>query len=208
MRDTFSMAGRLARAALVGCLVLTAVMAVHPKPAMATACSSGAAAQNGISVVPSHGSVFYIDTGVTPVLDAGYAGYRVTNNTGSTKSTLWTEVSSFTGGKVTLANAADSAMQLPSLTNGSTGTSYFMLKGTAATTSAQTHTVKVYDGRPDLAGSTALYECTFSFAKVQETIKAAANKLANNGLTSSAAIEVSDTSPELGQLVNITVEGV
>ncbi len=181
---------------------------VNVKSVAATvACSSSAAAQNGITVVPSHGSAFYIDTGVTPVLDAGYAGYRVTNDTGSTNANLWTEVSSFTGGKVTLSNALDSMMQLPSLTNGSTGTSYFMLKGTAATISAQTHAVKVYNGRPDLAGSSVLYSCNFSFSKVQETIKSSANKVENNGLTSGAAIEVDDTSPELGQLITITVEG-
>src|SRR5262245_55295944 len=67
-------------------------------------CSSSAAAQNNISVSPSHGTVFYIDTSVTPNLDAGYIGYRVTNNTGATKSTLWTKVSSFSGGKLDLAN--------------------------------------------------------------------------------------------------------
>ncbi|TAK03860.1 hypothetical protein EPO34_01720 [Patescibacteria group bacterium] len=173
----------------------------------AVTCSSGAAAQNGITVVPSHGNVFYIDTGVTPVLDAGYIGYRVTNGTGSSQSSLWAQVSSFTGSNVSLANALDSAMQLPTLADGSTGTSYFMLKATGATMSAQGHTLKVYDDRPDLAGATVLYECDFSFSKVQETIKAASNKLADNGLTSAAAIEVSDTSPELGQLVTITVEG-
>lgn len=195
------------RSVAVLVLVLLVWGVANVRPAQAAACSSVAAAQNGITVVPSHGAVFYVDTGVTPVLDAGYAGYRVTNGTGSTNANLWTQVSSFSGGKVTFANAADSAMQLPSLTNGSTGTSYFMFKGTGASTAAQTHTVKVWNGRPDLAGSTSLYECAFSFSKVQETIPAAANKVADNGLTSSAAIEVSDTSPELGQLVNITVEG-
>ncbi len=201
----FKKIGGLGAILLFGVILL---MSINARSVSATGhCSSSAAAQNGISVVPSHGSAFYIDTSVTPVLDAGYVGYRVTNNTGSTSSNLWTEVSSFTGGKVTLSNALDSAMQLPSLTNGSTGTSYFMLKGTAATNSAQTHTVRVYNGRPDLAGSTALYSCNFSFSKVQETQKAAANKVANNGLTSSAAIEVSDSSPELGQLITITVEG-
>jgi len=188
------------------CLAVVLSGSVGVKNVEAVACSSGAPAQNGITVVPSHGTVFYIDTGVTPVLDAGYVGYRVTNGTGSTQSSLWTEVSSFTGGKVTLANALDSKMQLPSLTNGSTGISYFMLKGAGASVAAQTHTVKVYNNRPDLSGATVLYECTFTFSKVQETIKAAANKVTEvDGVGS--AIEVSDSSPELGQLVTITVEG-
>jgi hypothetical protein len=180
----------------------------HIQPAQATvACSSSAATQNGIKVVPSHGSVFYIDTGVTPKLDAGYIGYRVSNQSGSAYPHLWTQVSSFSSNVLSLNNSADSMMQLPSLANGATGTSYFMLKATTATTTAQTHTVRVYTDRPDLASASLLYECQFSFTKVQETIKAAANKLVNNGLTTSTAIEVSDTTPELGQTVTISVEG-
>lgn len=52
-----------------------------------------------------------------------------------------------------------------------------------------------------------LYQCTFSFTKVQETIKAAANKLTDTGYGTSAAIEVSNASPKLGELVTISVEG-
>src|SRR5687768_9858163 len=173
----------------------------------AATCASGQPAQNNLTVVPSHGKVFYIDTGVTPVLDAGYIGYRVTNGTGSTQASLWTQVSNFTGGKVTLANALDANQQLASIANGATGTSYMMLKASGSSTTAQAHVFKVYDRRPDLAGATVLYQCDFSFTKVQETIKAAANKVQDNGLGGAAAIEVSDASPELGQLINITVEG-
>lgn len=92
-------------------------------------CGSGQPAQNGITVEPSHGSVFYIDTGVSPKLDAGYIGYRVTNGTGATQSDLWTAVSGFAGGDLILKDSADAQMQLPSLTNGATGTNYFMLQG-------------------------------------------------------------------------------
>lgn len=193
--------------AVLVAVILLANLPIQQASAVVAACSSAAAAQNGITVVPSHGQVFYIDTGVTPVLDAGYIGYRVTNSTGSSHSDLWTEVSSFAGGSVGLSNSLDSMMQLPTLADGTTGTSYFLLKATTATTTAQTHTVKVYDGRPDLSGSSMLYQCTFTFSKVLETLKTASNKVANNGLTSSAAIEVNDTSPELGQAVVITVEG-
>lgn len=179
------------------------------KPAQATlaTCSNSSPAQNNITVAPSHGSVFYTDTGVTPNLDAGYIGYRVTNGTGSTQSDLWAKVGDFTGGKLDLANSQDNIMQLPSLSNGATGASYFLLKATGATTSAQSHTLRIYSGRPDLNSSSLLYECSFSFSKIKETIKAAANKVANNGLNTSAAIEVSDTTPELGQSLTITVEG-
>ncbi len=173
----------------------------------AVSCSSTATAQNGISVAPSHGSVFYIDTGNTPVLDSGYIGYRVTNKTGSTQTNLWAEVSNFTGSNLILVNNDDANMKLASTANNATSTAYYMLKATGATASAQTHTLKIYDRRPDLSGAAVQYECDFTFSKVKETIKAAANKLANNGLNTSAAIEVSNTSPKLGELLTITVEG-
>jgi hypothetical protein len=193
-------------AAAILCVGGFGFIGVHPASA-AVACSAAAAAQNGISVSPSHGQAFYIDTGVTPRIDAGYVGYRVTNATGSTQTSLWTTVTDFTGGVVSLVNPLDSEMRLPTLANNATGVSYFMLKASAATTASQKHTVRVYDRRPDLAGATKLYECDYTFSRVKETIKAAANKLEDTGYGTTAAIEVSDTTPELGQTVSVTAEG-
>lgn len=177
------------------------------KAKAAVACSEGATTQNGIKVIPSHGSVFYIDSGITPKIDAGYIGYRVVNQSGSTQSTLWTNLSSFTGGVLSLSDPLDASMQLPSLVNNATGTSFFLIKATGGSSSVQKHTVRVYSDRPDLQGSTVLYECEYTFTNVQETIKAAANKLIDNGLNTSDPIEVSDTSLEIGQLLVISVEG-
>lgn len=180
------------------------------KHADAVNCASGAAAQNGITVAPSHGQAFYVDfspSGQGKVLDAGYMGYKITNQTGISRSALWTEVSSFTGGVLSLVNSADSAMKLPTLANNATGTSYFMLKATGESQVAQSHTVKVYNGRPGLSGSTVLYTCTFSFSSVVNTLTASANKIANTGLGTNAAIEVSTTTPELGRTFVVTVEG-
>ena len=196
------------RILLVALLVVACMhIRTHKAEAAVAACSSSAAAQNGISVVPSHGQAFYIDTGTSPKLDAGYIGYRVTNSTGSTQSDLWTEVGSFTGGDLQLANSLDNYRQVSSLTNGSTTASYFLLKANSATTTPQTHRVKVWNGRPDLPSSSVLYDCLYTFSAVKETIKAAANKVADTGLGTTAAIEVSNTSPTLGQTVTITVEG-
>jgi hypothetical protein len=177
----------------------------HDVEAAAT-CGSGALNQNGIRVVPSHGTSFYIDTSATPKLDAGYVGYSVVNETGSTQSELWTEISNFSGSVLNLANPADTYMKLPSLAHNATGTSYFFLKATGATQVDQAHTIKVYDKRPDLEGATMLYECDFTFAQVKETIKAASNKVADN-TGDAIAISLSDSTPELGQLVSVTVEG-
>jgi uncharacterized repeat protein (TIGR01451 family) len=173
----------------------------------APACSVGAGAQNGITVAPSHGQAFYIDTGASPKLDAGYIGYRITNSTGSTQSDLWTEASSFTGGVLGLANSMDRYQQVATLTNNSTAASYFLLKASSATATPQTHHVKVWNGRPDLPGSQALYDCIYTFSAVKETIKAAANKVSDTGYGTTAAIEVSNTNPELGQTIVISVEG-
>jgi hypothetical protein len=150
------------------------VLALPARPAAATlaACAIGAAAQNSITVEPSHGPVFYVDTGNSPVLDAGYVGYRVTNDTGSLQTDLWTEITGFTGGVMSLANPADDYFKLPSLADTETGTSYTLLKATGATTQAQKHTLRVYDHRPDLSNATLLYECEFTFSRVKETIKA------------------------------------
>jgi hypothetical protein len=169
-------------------------------------CSAGALNQNGIKVVPSHGTSFYIDTSATPKLDAGYVGYSVVNQTGSSQTALWTEISNFSGSVLNIANPADTYMKLPTLANNATGTSYFFLKATGATQVDQAHTIRVYDDRPDLAGATMLYECDFVFSQVKETIKAASNKVADN-TGDAIAISLSDSTPELGQLVSVTVEG-
>lgn len=174
--------------------------------AVTVTCNAGAAAQNGISVAPSHGLAFYIDTGAVPKLDAGYIGYRVTNGTGTTQSNLWTEVGNFTGGVLGLSNSLDNYQQVTTLANSSTAASYFLLKANSATSIPQTHRLKVWSGRPDLPSSTMLYDCQYTFSAVKETIKAAANKVSDTGYGSSAAIEVSNTNPELGQTVTISVD--
>lgn len=79
--------------------------------------------------------------------DAAYLGYQITNS-GASRTNLWVTVGSFAGGSVTLADAT-----------------------------AQTHTVTVYDRRPDLTGATALATCQFSFTSVTGAIEANANKV-------------------------------
>ena len=161
------------------------------------ACAAGASAQNGVTVSPSHGSVFYIDTGVTPRVDAAYVGYRV--DATSNKSNLWVELSSFTGTQITLANQDDRLQQIPSLTSGTPQTAFFLLKATGTTT-ANDHkqTVTVYQGNPN-RGGTSLYTCDFTFTAVQETIKASANKV--------QTITVPSNNPSLGSLVQVVVTG-
>lgn len=158
---------------------LTTVEAINPPSPVSAAnvvCASGMTAQLGYVAVPSHGQVFYIDSGVSPKIDASYVGYKVTNTTGSTKS-FWVSLESFTGGKVSLANPSDQFQQIQNLANGSTATAFFLLKASGATTTAQVHTVKIYETRPDTDGATPKLTCDYKFTKVAETIKAQANKI-------------------------------
>ncbi len=161
-------------------------------------CATGAAQQNSIEVEPSHGKVLYIDTGVTPRIDGAYIGYRVTNKTGSNISGWWVALSNFTGGAVNLADVRDQYMQLPPIANNGTQTVYFLVKASISTKVAQTHTVKVFNGKPDVSASLQRYACDFSFTKVAETIKAAANKVTSVTVEGTAAS---------GQLITVRVLG-
>ena len=193
----------------VACALIFSSMAVSisrtaQKADALVACNT--AAQNSFTMAPSHGKVFYVDTGSTPVIDAGYVGYKFTNSTGATQTNLWVSLSNFVGGKLALANTEDQYFHLPDLAANATGTAYFMLRSTGGTNTAQTHDVKMYTGRPDLATSTLKYNCTYSFTKVQETIKAASNKVLDN-TGDGVAIKASTTTATLGETLSITVEG-
>jgi hypothetical protein len=181
-------------------LLISMISAVTSSP-MANAlaaCEVGSTAQNNIQVNPSHSKVFYIDTGVSPRIDASYVGYRVTNTTGSTLKGYWVSLSNFSGGQVTLANSSDQYMQLPDIANNKTQTVYFLLKASASSKIAQSHDVKVWSKRPDLATATNSYGCTFSFKKVAETIKASANKPTSTTVSSIPSIGGTFTVTSIG----------
>ncbi|MBC7463999.1 MAG: InlB B-repeat-containing protein, partial [Actinobacteria bacterium] len=165
------------------------------------ACASTMTAQNSLKATPSQASTFYVDSGVTPKVDAAYVGYSIANSSGSTMSSLWVSIGTFTGGKVGLANPADQYQQLPSIAAASSKTAFFLLKAISATTTSQSHTIKIYDRRPDLSGATALLTCDYTFLKVKETIKAAANKV------DSVSTVSSPSAPTLGGAVTVTVIG-
>lgn len=188
------------------------------RAATSDACQAGGSVQSSLRVTPSHGKAFYIDSGVTPKLDAGYVGYIVTNTSASARKGLWLQISDFKGGIISLANLDDQYMQLDDLgitgSGSESSTAYIMLKASGATTSSQSHVIRVFDKRPDLNGASELYSCTYAFSVVKETIKAASNTVSDSGDTSgthfdttTAAIDVSTTSPQLGENLVITVEG-
>lgn len=193
--------------------LLAAIPLTFTFPSFADAVALPACADSGytksgtnITITPSHGKVMYIDTGVSPRVDAAYVGYRITNNTGSALSGYWVSLTDFRGNVISLANAGDANQQLidnssplPDVANGATKTVYFLIKATTSTKTLQTHTVSIYGGRPDAVNATAISQCDFSFTKVAETIKAAANKV--------TSVTVDAGTPSIGQLVTVTVKG-
>ena len=163
-------------------------------------CASTMTAQNNLTLTPSHSSVFYIDSGVAPKVDAAYVAYNISNSSASARTNVWVQLSNFAGGKVTLANPADAAQEISIPANGN-ATAFFLLKATGATTTAQSHTVKVWTARPDISGSSALATCDYSFSKVSETIKASANKI------TAVTGALSPATATLGGTYTITVTG-
>jgi len=172
------------------------ILTVEDGATVTGAICDGSYTKNGLTLEAGHGTVFYIDTGQGQEIDAGYIAYVVESTTA--RSDLWVEVSDFTGGVVSLADASMSAQPLGSITAGGTDTAYFMIKATGATSTAQSHIVKVYDKKPTIGSPQPLYSCGFSFVEVAETIKAAANKV--EAITSTSASRV-------GSTMTITVQG-
>ncbi|MFM5951262.1 MAG: hypothetical protein ACKOOE_01470, partial [Micrococcales bacterium] len=144
--------------------------------------------QNNLRVTPNHGQVLYIDSGQGQQIDAAYATYSVQNLLATGRTNLWVKLDTFTGGAVQLANSNDAAFALGDVAASSSATSFFLLKALATSTSAQAHVVRVYQGKPGVSGSTELYSCTYTFTKVAETIKAAANKVTDITATSVTSV--------------------
>lgn len=175
---------------------LAAIAALPMAQAGATAPPACSAA--GLTVTALHGPYFYIDSGETPPLMGAYAGYRVTDTSGSPRTDTWVKLTAFTGGVVALGSGQAAAQQIPALA-ANAGASRFFYLTASGTGSAQTHAVQVWQGRPDLPGSTQLCEDTGGFESVQGTIKAAANKLTE--------VTVNGGAPALGKTFTITVKG-
>lgn len=162
-------------------------------PALAVDCTAA-----NIGVTPLHGSTFYTDDSPSPPsnpkLQGQYEGYRITNNTGSPLSGLWTKIDSFNPGSATsiigLAPGEDGTDQLKSLSAGSSDNSYFFVAAIPSATDAnpQTHYVRIYDRRPDLPGAVELCNTTFTYIQVISAIQAAANKVDISTVTSNPRV--------------------
>lgn len=173
---------RLLVLALLASLLTLVSFPNQPTPAKAATVSAGVCSPTGVSgggvtITPSHGQVFYIDTGQGQRVNAAYVGYRVTSS--ANLSDVWVKLDNFGTQIVQLANPLDEAMQVGALNSGNSraGVAYFLLKADRPTTTAQTHRVSIFNGNPASPGNEAITTCTFSFSTVKETIKASANKV-------------------------------
>lgn len=201
-RSTISHLARL----LVIALVVGLFSVVSPSSSLQQAVAGnggvceadGGTAHNGLKVYPSHGEVFYIDTGQGQEVNAAYIGYRVENTSASTKSNLWAKVDNFVGNIVAPANPAGVTYRVGDVASSSSSPAFFLLEANSATATDQAHDLTIYDRDPSLTGAQSLYSCTFTFSEVKETIKAAANKV--TGVTNTRV-------QELGGSVTVVVEG-
>jgi hypothetical protein len=157
-------------------VVITGASSAPTANAALATCSIGSAAQNSIAVEPSHPTVMYIDSGITPRVDAAYIGYLISNRTGATLKGYWASFDNFTGGSISLSNPLDKYVEVPEIANGETKTVYVMVKASSASTVKQAHDFKIYNEFPTSASAVNKYACNFGFNKVAETIQASANK--------------------------------
>ncbi|MGI9227144.1 MAG: MBG domain-containing protein [Candidatus Nanopelagicaceae bacterium] len=131
-------------------------------------------------------------------MNSEYIGYRISSAT--TYQDLWVSIENFSVGSViSLVNPADSPYPIGKITGGAATptTTYFLLKASQSSNTPQKHDFKIYQGKPN--GQAALYECTFTFTKVRETIKANPNKV--------TTVNFSTTTPVIGGTFVVSVLG-
>lgn len=157
---------------------------------------SGVPAYAQFTITRTSSPIFYIDSGVSPPLRAMYVSYKICNTSGTNYPDIWVNISGFTGGIVSLAPYEDGVVHLGPINAGQCKAAFFYLQASGPTTTPQSHTVRVFAGPPS---GTPLASATFSFTRVEETIKASANKV--------HTVVISTNDPVLGTLIVITVTG-
>lgn len=101
-------------------LVAVPVLVSQATPAAAVECAAG-----NVTVTTLHGPSFYVDLGETPVLNSAYAGYSLTNSSGSTLADLWVRLDSFSGGSVALGSGQEASQFIGNLANSASSPKFF-----------------------------------------------------------------------------------
>jgi len=167
--------------ALVPCLVLSSVLLAP-------------AAARAVTITRASSDTFYLDAGDS--LYAGYAAYRVVNDSGPDIADLWVRASSFAGPNLSLAPNEDGLVRLGGLATGDTAYAYVYLQATAATAVPENHTVSAYEGAPP--GGSLLGSAVFPLTAMG-TIAANANKV--------TTVVNGPDPPGLGGIMTLTVTG-
>ncbi len=187
-------------AAVLTALLLQVVVVPLPAAANTTpSCASGP-----VTATALNPPLFYLDNSASPPLRSGYAGYRIA--TTDARADLWVRLTGFTGGALGLGAQQPDALPLGMLAAGTSRPAFFMLTASAASTTAQNHTVQVYAGMPGTSTATLLCSSSGGFSKVMETLQAQSNKLEDINADGRVA-SLSTTTPMLGGTVSLTVEG-
>ena len=191
-----SRAAACAGAILVAATAAIAALTIAPG---AQAATCGAAAVTVTSMHSPDGTQrpFYADFGHASTNHSGYVGYEL--NGASLGSDVWIKLSGFTGGKLGLASNQSAAIPARATSQGGKPLVYAYLTASAATASAQTFTVEVWNGKPDQTGSTQVCATSDGFSSVEDIINAAANKI--------TSISVSNSAPALGGSFDVSASG-
>ncbi|MGA0060997.1 MAG: beta strand repeat-containing protein, partial [Planctomycetota bacterium] len=181
--------------AAVGAALLMAVSTANAAP-----CVSG----TDVQVIPMHRPLgatarpFYADIGTTK--RSGYAGWELVEaNSSVLGDDVWVQVHTFSDtGTLGLASGQSPAIPARGTSSNGKPLVYAYLTALAETSTAQTFTVEVFNGKPGAGGVSV---CTYqdSFLSVLDVISASANKV--------TSVSASTTSPVVGGSFDVTAIG-
>ena len=183
--------------ALLALLAAAGAALTTAQSAEAAICSAAA-----VTVTPMHSPdgtqrPFYADFSHSSTNHSGYAGYELSG--ASLGSDVWIKLSGFTGGQLGLAANQSASIPARALSQAGKPLVYAYLTATAETTTAQTFTVEVWNGKPGQTGSSQVCTTTDGFSLVKDVINAGANKI--------TSIAVSNSSPAIGGAFDVTAVG-
>ena len=142
---------------------------------------------------------FYGDFGNNSTKHSGYVGYELSGASGVLGGDVWLKLSDFVGGSIGLGTNQSASIPARATSQAGHQLVYAYLKAASATTSAQTWTVQVWNGKPNQSGSSEVCQAADGFTKVVDVISASANKI--------TSVTVSTSAPALGGSFQVSAVG-
>lgn len=149
----------------------------------------------GFTVARTSAADFFVDTTITPKLLSSYTAYLITNTSGNPQNDVYVKIGNFTGtgNVISLGAGASNKYKIGNMANGASSPAFFYLTATGATANVQNHDISVYLGDPDNGGVIQGTAQTFGLTTVQDTIKAAANKITGGSVSAGSSLKLGDT---------------